>query len=123
MYPDNKQKIINAMTAFASQAMSLGATPHELHSWIDMQAKVHESCTAHGAARRPNHANRLRDTIIALCWFAPAVDVSLEDVLGWVRDRIESRDDIHDIMRRMQEKTPDVFEATFAAAAEEPGEK
>ncbi|MCL1951743.1 MAG: hypothetical protein FWF60_02830 [Oscillospiraceae bacterium] len=114
-YPDKKERIIAAMNAFATCAMDLGAAPRELHGWIDMLAGVRE---LRDGPREPNHAEDLRHVVEALCWFAPCVGVSLDDVRGWVDGRIEFRRDIQGIMQRLR-REPEVFETTFAPAAQE----
>ena len=98
-YPDKKERIVNAMNAFESYAMELGATPRELHSWLNMLASVREHVISQDGPRNPpDHVERLRYIIEALCWFAPCVGVSLEDMRGWMTNRIDFRDDIRRIM-------------------------
>jgi len=99
MCPDNKERIINAMNAFESYAMELGAPPRELHSWLDMLASVREhGISQDGPRKPPDHTERLRYIIEALCWFAPCVGITLEDMRGWVTERIDFRADIRRIM-------------------------
>ena len=118
--PNRKERLVAVMMGFAGYAADLGAAPRELHSWIDMLASVRAHVISRDGPVQPDHAERLRHIVSALCDFAPGVGVPLEDVRGWVDGRMEFRDDIHGIMQGMRRGAPDVFDATFAAAAPEP---
>jgi hypothetical protein len=107
------EQVINILCEVAAYALKLGCAPVVLHGWIETQARVHEAI----GNSQPDHAGRLRHILEALCWYAPGAGVKLEDLRAWVDDRIENRDDIHNIMLRLRNGTPEVFGATFAAAA------
>jgi len=114
---ENKDKIIDVMMQFASYAMDLGATQEYLQFCVSRMCMVHDYVTSNSGPREPNHADRLRQIITALCWYAPCVGVALDDVRGWVGDRIEYLDDIRNIMRDLR-RARDVF----AAATSEHGQ-